>query len=163
MNVGWALHGLAAALEWAEQLLIRIFFLGLVAVVFAGVLLRYVFRVPLIWGEELALFLFVWLGLLSASVAVRTRSHFRMAELVALLPPSLRKATEVATVLVMGGLTLVLAWQGLALAYGGLAEQAPALRVPMTWVYAAFPVGALSMIVFLLENILVGPRPAGEP
>jgi TRAP-type C4-dicarboxylate transport system permease small subunit len=161
MNVGAMVRSLAGVLEWVEQVLIRILFIGLVVVVFAGVLLRYVFRVPLIWGEELSLFFFIWLGLLSASVAVRSRSHFRMAALVALLPPPVRKAFDVVTLLVMGGLTVVLAWQGFALAYGGLGEQAPALRVPMAWVYSAFPVGALSMLVFLLENILVGPPPTG--
>jgi len=161
MTFGAMVRGLAGVLEWVEQLLIRICFLGLVVVVFAGVLLRYVFRLPLIWGEELALFMFIWLALLSASVAVRSRSHFRMAELVALLPPPGRKAFDVVTLLVMGGLTVVLAWQGFTLAYGGLGEQAPALRVPMVWVYSAFPVGAMSMLVFLLEDVLAGPPPTG--
>jgi TRAP-type C4-dicarboxylate transport system permease small subunit len=161
MNIGAIVHGLAGVLEWVEHVLIRILFVGLVVVVFAGVLLRYVFRFPLIWGEELSLFMFIWLALLSASVAVRNRSHFRMAELVALLPPPARKACDVATLLVMGALTAVLFWQGFGLAHGGLGEEAPALRVPMAWVYSAFPVGALSMIVFLLENLLADSLPTG--
>jgi TRAP-type C4-dicarboxylate transport system permease small subunit len=161
MNGSAILRGLAGALEWIEQVLIRILFLGLVAVVFVGVLLRYLFKIPLIWGEELSMFMFIWLSLLSASVAVRRRTHFRMAELVNLLPKKGRVSFEIATLLLMAALTVVLGWQGFSLAASGLAEQAPALRVPMVWVYGAFPVSAFSMMVFLLEGFLAGPPASG--
>ncbi len=157
MNVAGIVRGVAQALEWVEQLLIRALFLGLVVVVFTGVLLRYVFKIPLIWGEELSLFMFIWLALLSGSVAVRRRLHFRMAELIAKLPKSVRTAFDIVALLCMAALTVALGWQGYNLAESGLREQAPALRVPMVWVYAAFPVGAVSMLVFLLEGFLVGP------
>jgi TRAP-type C4-dicarboxylate transport system permease small subunit len=161
MSVRAIVRGVAEWLEWVEQILIRALFLGLVVVVFTGVLLRYVFRVPLIWGEELSLFMFIWLALLSGSIAVRRRLHFRMAELVAKLPRPLRTSLDIAALLCMATLTVVLGWQGYNLAASGLAEQAPALRVPMVWVYAAYPVGAASMMVFLLEGFLVGPPTSG--
>jgi TRAP-type C4-dicarboxylate transport system permease small subunit len=154
-------RGLAEGLEWVEQLLIRVLFLGLVGVVFTGVLLRYVFKIPLIWGEELSLFMFIWLALLSGSIAVRRRLHFRMAGLIAKFPKKLRTSLDIAALLCMATLTVVLGWQGSILAGSGLTEQAPALRVPMVWVYAAYPVGAVSMMVFLLEGFLVGPPTAG--
>jgi TRAP-type C4-dicarboxylate transport system permease small subunit len=161
MSVGAIVRRVAEWLEWVEQLLIRALFLGLVVVVFAGVVLRYVLKIPLIWGEELSLFMFIWLALLSGSIAVRRRLHFRMAELIAKLPTKLRTAIDFAALLCMATLTVVLGWQGYNLAGSGLSEQAPALRVPMIWVYAAYPVGAVSMMVFLLEGFLVGPPTAG--
>ncbi len=145
MSVGAIVRGVAEGLEWIEQLLIRILFRGLVVAVFTGVLLRYVFRVPLIWGEELSPCMFIWLALLSGSIAVRRRLHFRMAELIAKLPKKLRTSPDIAALLCMATLTVVLGWQGYNVAGSGPSEQAPALRVPMVWVYAAYPVGAVSM------------------
>lgn len=159
MRAAKILRGVADVLERAEHLAIRVLSLGLIVVVFGGVLLRYVFRIPLVWGEELAMFAFIWLAFLSAGVAVRRQGHFRMSALIDYLPAGRRMVVEVATILLMGALTLVLAWQGLHLADGGLKEQAPGLRVPMVWVYAALPLSALSMLVFLLEALLVGPPP----
>lgn len=163
MRAAKILRGVADVLERAEHLAIRVLFLGLIGVVFAGVLLRYVFKIPVVWGEELALFTFVWLAFLSASVAVRRQGHFRMSALVAMLPLRRQAPFEIGTLLLMGILTVALGWQGLAMAWGGLAEQAPGLRVSMVWVYAAFPVSAASMLVFLLEALLLGsPRSGGS-
>jgi len=145
MSVGAIVRGVAEGLEWIEQLLIRILFRGLVVAVFTGVLLRYVFRVPLIWGEELSPCMFIWLALLSGSIAVRRRLHFRMAELIAKLPKKLRTSPDIAALLCMATLTVVLGWQGYNVAGSGLSEQVPVLRVPIVWVYAAYPVGAVSM------------------
>ena len=162
MRAAKILRGVADVLERAEHLAIRVLSLGLIVVVFGGVLLRYVFRIPLVWGEELAMFAFIWLAFLSAGVAVRRQGHFRMSALIEYLPGRPRRFIEVATVLLMGVLTLVLGWQGFSLAASGLAEQSPGLRVSMIWVYAVLPVSALSMLVFLFEILLVGPPPKEE-
>ncbi len=159
MRAAKILRAVADVLERAEHLAIRVLSLGLIVVVFGGVLLRYVFRIPLVWGEELAMFAFIWLAFLSAGIAVRRQGHFRMSALIDYLPARRRLFVEVATVLFMGALTLVLGWQGFHLATSGLHEQAPGLRVPMVWVYAALPISALSMLVFLFETLLVGPPP----
>lgn len=151
------LRTVADHLERAEELVIRVLFVGLIVVVFGGVLLRYVIRFPLVWGEELAMFAFIWLAFLSSSVAVRRQYHFRMSALIEYLPARRRMLVEIATLFLMGALTVVLGWQGVFLAAGGLSEQAPGLRVSMIWVYTAVPVSALSMLLFVLELLVVGP------
>jgi TRAP-type C4-dicarboxylate transport system permease small subunit len=40
-----------------------------IAVLFAGVVSRYVFRSPLVWSDELASLLFLWLSMLGAVIA----------------------------------------------------------------------------------------------
>ena len=58
-----------------------------VAILFAGVVSRYVFNSPLIWTDELANFLFLWLAMLGAVVALRRDGHMRLTTLVAWVPP----------------------------------------------------------------------------
>ena len=64
-------RALAAALVLAE-----------IVVLFAGVVARYVFHAPLVWSDELASILFLWLSMLGAVVALRRGEHMRMTALV---------------------------------------------------------------------------------
>jgi TRAP-type C4-dicarboxylate transport system permease small subunit len=49
-----------------------------IAILFAGVVSRYVFHQPLLWSDELASILFLWLAMLGAVVALRRGEHMRM-------------------------------------------------------------------------------------
>jgi len=58
-----------------------------VVVIAAGVVSRYVFQAPLIWTDELASLLFVWLSMLGAVVALQRGEHMRLATVVQWMPP----------------------------------------------------------------------------
>ena len=58
--LGWLTEIPAAALVVAE-----------IAILFAGVVSRYVFNKPLTWSDELASVLFLWLAMLGAVIALR--------------------------------------------------------------------------------------------
>jgi tripartite ATP-independent transporter DctM subunit len=47
-------------------------------ILFAGVVSRYLFNSPIIWTDELATFLFLWLSMLGAVVAFRRDGHMRL-------------------------------------------------------------------------------------
>src|SRR5258708_1981750 len=53
-----------------------------VAILFAGVVSRYVFDSPLMWTDELANFLFLWLSMLGAVVALRRNEHMRLTTII---------------------------------------------------------------------------------
>src|SRR3954465_5353630 len=61
-----------------------------VVILFAGVVARYGLRQPLIWSDELAPLLFLWLGMLGAAVAFRRGEHMRMTAAVAGMSPPAR-------------------------------------------------------------------------
>ena len=48
-----------------------------IVVLFAGVVARYAFHAPLVWSDELASILFLWLSMLGAVVALRRGEHMR--------------------------------------------------------------------------------------
>ena len=56
-----------------------------IVILFAGVVARYVLRSPLVWSDELASILFLWLAMLGAVVAFRRGEHMRMTALVGVL------------------------------------------------------------------------------
>ncbi len=54
-----------------------------IVILFAGVVARYALHRPLIWSDELASILFLWLAMLGAAVAFRRAEHMRMTAVVA--------------------------------------------------------------------------------
>ena len=63
-----------------------------ICILFAGVLARYVLHTPLLWSDELASILFLWLAMLGAVVALYRGEHMRMAALVNRASPGTRAA-----------------------------------------------------------------------
>src|SRR6202161_1641594 len=56
-------------------------------ILFAGVVSRYVFNSPIIWTDELATFLFLWLAMIGAVVAVRRDGHMRLTTFISWCTP----------------------------------------------------------------------------
>src|SRR4051812_10588465 len=87
-------HSLAASLETLFGYLVEIpaaiLVVAEIVVLFAGVIARYVLHLPLIWSDELASILFLWLAMLGAAVAFRRAEHMRMTALVAQAGPAHR-------------------------------------------------------------------------
>src|SRR3546814_2423014 len=59
-----------------------------VVILFSGIFSRYVLNTPLIWSDELASLLFLWLAMLGAAVAFRRGEHMRMTAFVNRASPS---------------------------------------------------------------------------
>lgn len=60
--------------EWTTAIMIVLIVLATAI----GVFWRYVLRDPLSWPNELALFLFLWIAFLSASLVARDDAHFKI-------------------------------------------------------------------------------------
>lgn len=76
-----------------------------VVILFAGICAR-TFHRPIIWSDELASILFLWLGMLGAVVAVQRGEHMRLTFVVGELPPRLRAWCET---LAIGAVFILLA------------------------------------------------------
>src|ERR1700738_4400180 len=62
-----------------------------VAILSAGVFTRYVLGNPLVWSDELATLVFLWLAMLGSVVAYRRGEHISLSVLVRRAPPRNRK------------------------------------------------------------------------
>ena len=83
-----AVLGRIVAFAAASILLLEVFLL------LANVLARYVFNRPLVWGDELASILFVWLCVLGAVLAMRRNEHMRLTALISRMPPQVRPVND---------------------------------------------------------------------
>src|SRR6187551_2519115 len=125
-----------------------------IIVLFAGVVARYALHRPLIWSDELASILFLWLAMLGAAVAFRRAEHMRMTAVVASAKPAMRAYLDlVATVAALAFLILI-AWPALEYAYEESYITTPALEIANIWRAAALPVGIGLMALFALLRLL---------
>ena len=69
-------------------------FLVIFGILVAQILFRQAFQSPLIWSEELAKLLFVYVGMLGISVAIRKQEHVYIDFLTNLMPASVKKVTN---------------------------------------------------------------------
>ncbi len=151
---GGTLARLERALGWAVEVPAALLVLVDIAVLFAGVVSRYVLHDPLLWSDELASILFLWLAMLGAVVALRRGEHMRMTALVSQLGAQRRALLEaVATVACLAFLAL-LAWPSWDYASEELAITTPALEISNLWRAAALPVGIALMTAFTLLRLV---------
>ena len=124
-----------------------------IAVVLAGVVARYVFLLPLIWSDEVASILFLWLAMLGSAVAFQRGEHMRMTAVVGKLAPDTRAFLDLlATAAALAFLLLVLPY-----AYEYAVEEAmmrtPALDLQNSWRVAAMAAGFGSMALLAVLRL----------
>jgi tripartite ATP-independent transporter DctM subunit len=128
-----------------------------IVTLFAGVVSRYGLQRPLIWSDELASILFLWLAMLGAAVAFRRSEHMRMTAVVANAKPAMRAYLDVVATGAALAFLLLIVGPAYQYAYEESFITTPALQISNTWRAAALPVGVCLMALFaLLRLVRVG-------
>jgi tripartite ATP-independent transporter DctM subunit len=131
-----------------------------VVILFVGIVARYAFHSPLIWSDELASALFLWLAMLGSVVALRLDGHMRMTAFVNRAPASRRPFFELLALCAAAG--FLAAIMPAAIAYVGNEAMVSimSLDISMAWRASAMPVGIALMIVTAL--LRMGGRPSAQ-
>src|SRR5260370_2509610 len=124
-----------------------------IVILFAGVVARYGLRSPLIWSDELAWILFLWLAMRGAAVAFRRSEHMRMTAVVASAKPAMRAWLEVVATCAALAFLLLIAWPAYEYAYEESFITTPALQIPNIWRAAALPGGTGLMALFAFLRV----------
>jgi TRAP-type C4-dicarboxylate transport system permease small subunit len=144
------------------------YFLGmLVAVMTLTTLLQVIFRYalndPLVWSEELARFLFVWIALVGAGAALRTGGHFGLDLFYRKFPAAGRTGVSILISAILAAFAAVLFIFGIRETLQASLQLAPSLQIRMHWAYAALPVGAALMLWHLIAHWItkgIGAHPS---
>jgi tripartite ATP-independent transporter DctM subunit len=153
--LGMVEAGLGALVETVAALLVA----AEIAILFGGVVSRYGFDRPLVWSDELASTLFLWLAMLGAVIAFRRDEHMRMTACVALAPPALRAALDAfATAASLAFLALIVR-PAFQYATDQLAITTSALEITDAWRAAALPTGIVLMTAFAFLRLFRSGTP----
>ncbi|MBI2211866.1 MAG: TRAP transporter small permease [Deltaproteobacteria bacterium] len=138
---------------WAVVLLIL-----MVTVVSLGVFFRYVLEAALVWYDEFASYLLVWLTFYGAVVASYRQRHIGFEAVVDRLEPGTRRITDTIGECFVLGFQFVLFYYGWLLTEKMGDETAVSLVwVKMSWVYSVLPItGGLMLLISLVRLIEIG-------
>jgi TRAP-type C4-dicarboxylate transport system permease small subunit len=157
-----AIARLNASLLRAIDGLAVVLFALLFLVVLAQIGFRYLLGSPLVWSEELARYIFVWVCFLGWLMAVGRNDHIVITMVRDRLGRAGRMLVLVVTELASIVLAAVLLWYGWALAARNLAVVTVTLPFPFAVVYAIVPAAAALIILFALTR-LAGLALGGSP
>lgn len=152
---------LLRGLHRAEDLLLASLLGGLLLLALAQIGLRLFFGSGLEWAEPVGRIGVLWLALMGALGATRTRRHIAIDALPRILPPRLHRAAWAVSQLATAGICALLAWYGLGMV--SMERELPTWfvpGVPSWWPMLAFPAGfGLMALRFVVAAFAEPPEP----
>jgi tripartite ATP-independent transporter DctM subunit len=119
------------------------------------VIARYLFHNPLIWADELAATLFVWLSAVGGVLASRRNAHMRLTAFINRTTPQLRQKIEVIVLLVVAAFVLILVYPAIDYSIDEAIVKTPGLNISNSWRASAVAVAAVLIALFSLLRLIV--------
>src|ERR1700742_4063708 len=126
-----------------------------IVVLFTGVMARYVFHAPLIWTDELASILFLWLAMLGSVIALQRSEHMRLTAVVGGMSPTGRARTEALASAAVAVFLLMIVPSAWDYASDQWFIEPPALGIHDTYRAMAILVGGVLMVITALSRLLM--------
>ena len=130
-----------------------------VFILLTGVVHRYLLHDPLVWSDELASILFLWLAMLGALIAFQRDEHMRMTAIVGKLEPRMRAFLDVVAAVAAIAFLAFVIQPACEFAQDEMFVTTPAMGLANSWRAAALPVGlGLMLIIGILKMLSLGTR-----
>ena len=152
-HLGWLFQVelvIGTLVEWVAGLLV----FACVVILFSGVVARYALNSPIVWSDELASILFLWLAMLGSVIALRRGEHMRMTALVSQLREPYRMYFDhLGMIASLFYLYLILrpAWH---YAIDEIIVTTPSLEISNAWRASAIPIGIALMTLFCVFRMI---------
>ena len=120
--------------------------LAALASAFYGVIMRYLFRAPPYWTEEVCLYMIIWAVFISASSLAEERGHVAATLLVERFPVQVRRILAVFNGIVCMGFCAIIGWYGFQIVWQTYAcdqRSSTAVRFPLWIAYLSVAAGCL--------------------
>ncbi|SAL11826.1 TrapT dctQ-M fusion permease, dicarboxylate transport [Caballeronia peredens] len=152
-------HILDVCIRWSTEICAAGLVVAEVVLLFANVFYRYVLHDPLIWGDELATLLFIWLAMLGTVIALRRNEHMRLTTFIAHLRPVRRAFVDTFGAVVVIAFIMALlspAWEYVSEEW---AITSAALEISNGYRVAALAVGLSLMLAISIARLMEQARP----
>jgi len=125
-----------------------------IAVLSAGIVARYVFRSPIVWSDELAGILFLWLAMFGSVIAFQRGEHMRMTAIVGILSVEVRTFLDVVAAAASLAFLALIVWPAYEFAADEAFVTTPALEILNSWRAAALPIGLGLMLIAAVLRLI---------
>ncbi|NMW84354.1 TRAP transporter small permease [Peptoniphilus sp. AGMB00490] len=126
----------------------------LAIVTFLQVIMRFFFKMPVAWGQDIIRLSFVYLVFLGAAYCLKTNDHLNIDIIFSAIPVKTSKVLQIIINIILLGFFVFLLIYGIEFSKTGVTQKAPYTAIPMIYYYASIPISALFLIVYDLEIIM---------
>lgn len=134
-------------------LLVVIMLAAMVGITCAQIVCRLWFK-ALNWSEEATRYLLVWSTFLGASCVYRANGHIAITALHGLIPLKMKKAMQIAIHVLCIVVFVMAVYYGIIYAGRQSAQLSASMRIPMSYMYAAIPVGFALCLLHAVNHIV---------
>ncbi|MDB5825006.1 MAG: dctM [Herminiimonas sp.] len=149
---------LQATIRWITEIPAAVLVAAEIFLLLVNVFYRYVLNDPLVWGDELASTLFIWLAMLGAVIALQRGEHMRLTTFLAKMSPDRRIFFDTfGNVIVMAFVILIFmpAWEYVVEEW---VITTPALEIPHSFRVASIAVGFTLMLAIAISRLMERAR-----
>ncbi|MFP4355436.1 MAG: TRAP transporter small permease [Phycisphaerae bacterium] len=155
--------GVLTVLSVAAAIAAGLCLVGMVAIVFAHVLLRRFWGISPAWANELAQLLMVYFSLLGSAFAYRSDLHIGVKFIRNRVSGCVGRIWDVLLDLMAGGFGLALVIWGLDLIVSLPEQTLPGTGLEVMWQYLPVPIGGALIVLFAVEKIVLGREESDGP
>lgn len=149
-------------LDIFEDVFLVLALLAMGLILLVQIVSRYCFNYPLVWSEELARFIFVWMAFIGASFGVKNKTHINMALLFNKMPRRAKMAVQIVNNILAMTIFLMIVVAGWELAVDQAVIRSSAMGVSMSCFFLALPIGCSLMTLRLALDTIRVVRTKGE-
>lgn len=148
----------------ADEIILMIFLAAMCIVLALQVFFRYVLNTPLIWSEEVARYLFVWITFIGAGYGVRKHLHIEMTFLFIKLPKQAQKVIQIIINIIAIIAFAYIIPESIKFMKSQHILSATTFSMPLSVLFSAVPIGIAILIIRIIQDtyyIIVGKIPDG--
>lgn len=130
--------------------LLIVLLLAMACIVFANVVLRYTTGDSIVWAEEVARHLMIWVTFLGAGLVLRFGGHVAIDNLHNAVSTPAARAIRLLVAVGIGVFALVMTYSSILYVWATRFQTTAATDIAISWIYSAMPVGFFLLFIHLL-------------
>lgn len=142
-------RGVSLVLQWTLGAML----LAMTLTILAQIVARYVLAAPLVWSEELALVLMVWITFVGSALILESEDHVSIDMLAEMAPPRLAGLLALLSAVLIAGFSAALTWGAWKIIAIVKTSTMAGLGVSVAWQYAGVLIGG--GLLFLVSCELI--------
>lgn len=135
-----------------EEVICASLFLGIIALVFASAVCRYL-KIPLQWSIDVTQLIFAWVAFLGADIAMRNGKLIGVGLITEKLPPKTAHALAIFCNIFILFILAIFIYYGFKLGINSWNRQFQTLPVSYSFVTFSLPVSSIFMVMSTIGNI----------
>jgi len=153
LKIKFNLDFLESFLEKIVQNLLIVSISVMFSITFIQIINRFIFHRSIIWIEEIAVYLFIWVIFLGMSLGVKKSEHFRLTEVVIKLPIKIQLFLRYIINFFILFFLIILFKSSYDLIQLTMGQVAMASGIPRIYTYLCISIGAVFAIIFILKKL----------